>query len=305
VRPPASAHFGAFLAAVRRLARHPIASLFEVAVLGIALALPLGLFIVVDSVRSFVGLHPAAPEVSVFLQLDAEEAAIRSTRARLAALAEVESVRFVSRQEALGALRQSPALRDVLDALPGNPLPDAFTVRARELDPDGLEKLRAEIAGWPHVALAQLDSAWARRASAAVQLGHAAAWALAVLLGVAAAAVTFNTVRLQMLDRRSEIELARLIGATDPYIRRPFVYFGALQGFFGGALALALAIAGTRLATQSLDSFSAAYGTRLGIAPVPPEHALGFLGIATLLGAGAAWIAANRYVWAHRLRLGG
>ena len=100
--------------------------------LGIALALPLLLFMVVDSVRTFVGSHPTEPEFSVFLELGAEEAAIRATRARLGTLQGIDSIRFVPRQEALSLLRKSPALADVLDALPDNPLPDAFTLRASE-----------------------------------------------------------------------------------------------------------------------------------------------------------------------------
>jgi cell division transport system permease protein len=107
---------------------------------------------------------------------------------------------------------------------------------------------------------------------------------------------------MQMLDRRSEIALARLIGATDAYIRRPFVYFGALQGFFGGAVALGLASAASRLAARSFDSFSVVYGTSLRLVPLSPEYSLAFLGVIALLGAGAAWTGASRYLWAHGLR---
>ncbi len=302
MRAWAGAHAWAFAAAVRRLARHPVATVFEVAVVGLALALPLGFVMMLESVRSFVGLHPAAPEISVFLALGSEEALIRSTHDRLAKLGEVESVRFVPRQEALVTLRKSPALADVLEALPDNPLPDAFTVRARDLDPGGLERLRTEIARWPGVALVQLDSAWVRKAAAAVEVGRAIAWVLAILFGVAALAVTFNTIRLQMLDRRNEIELARLIGATNGYIRRPFVYFGALQGFFGGAVALGLGALASHWAARGLESFSATYGASLRLEPVSADLALAALGMATLLGASAAWLAANRYLWAHRLR---
>ena len=292
------------MSAIRRLARHPLATLLEVLVLSIALALPVSLYVTVQSVRTFAGHHPTEPEISVFLALGTGVKEIGSVKEWLVKLEDVERVSFVSRQEASSTLRKSAALAEVLDALPDNPLPDAFVVRVRDGDPARLERLQTEIARWPHVALVQVDSVWARKVQAAAQVGQAAALLLSAMFGIAALAITFNTVRLQMLQRRSEIELARLIGATNGYIRRPFVYFGGLQGLLGGAGALAIVAAGIRLLSPALSDFSVAYGTKVEIESTPSEYALMFLAATTLLGSAAAWLAASRHLWARQLQHG-
>ena len=123
----------------------------------------------------------------------------------------------------------------MLDNLKQNPLPDAFVVTARDNRPETLERLRDEAQAWPKVAHVQLDSEWARKLDAALQARPNARWRiLGVLLAAALVAVTFNTIRLQILTRRDEIEVSKLIGATNPFIRRPFLWFGALQGLAGG-----------------------------------------------------------------------
>jgi len=301
VRAWLAAHIASLMSAIRRLGTHPLASLFEVIVLGIALALPVGLYVTVQTVRSFAGRHHTEPEISVFLTLGSGPKEIDSVKQRLAKLEPVDKVTFISRLEASGTLRKSDALAEVLDALPENPLPDAFTVRLREADPVRLDAAKVEIAGWPNVALVQVDAHWARKVQAAVRVGQATGLLLGTLFGIAAVAITFNTVRLQMLQRRSEIELTRLIGATNGYIRRPFIYFGGLQGLLGGVAALAMVALSIRLLSQTLNDFSMAYGMDLEVYMGSPEHAMVFLAGTALLGGVAAWLAATRYLWARQL----
>lgn len=297
-----TAHGAALSTALRRLVRRPFASLFEIFVLGLALALPAGLYVTVESVRSFANQHPSDPEVSVFLSLGVSAQDIATVRERLKALTDVQQTVFIPRQEAAKSLRQSPGLAEVLDALPENPLPDAFTLRLGTQDPSRIDALRAEVGGWPKVALVQADSGWARKVNAGVRIAQTVALLLGLMFGVAALAITFNTIRLQMLDRRGEIELSRLIGATDGYIRRPYLYLGGLQGLLGGAAAVAIIVAGTRALDHALADFSVAYGTQVRISAVPLAYAAGFLGVSTLLGGMAAWIASSRHLWARPLR---
>jgi cell division transport system permease protein len=296
------AHGTAFAIALRRLARRPFASLFEVFVLGLALALPAGLYVAVESVRSFANQHPTDPEVSVFLELGVTSQAIAALRERLNALNDIQQVVFTPRQEAAKALRQAPGLAEVLDALPENPLPDAFTLRLRTQDASRIDDLRSEIAKWPNIALVQADAGWARKVEAGVRIAQTVAVLLALMFGVAALAITFNTIRLQMLDRRGEIELSRLIGATDGYIRRPYLYFGGLQGILGGATALAIVVVATRALDRALADLAVAYGTPIGVPSVPVDYAAGFLGASALIGGTAAWVASSRHLWARDLR---
>ncbi|MCC6533240.1 MAG: hypothetical protein IT531_11870 [Burkholderiales bacterium] len=292
------AHARALGAALGRIFRHPAASLLEAIVLGMALALPLGLYVAIDGVHAFASRHASAPELSVYLALGADQRAIDAVRARLEGLDGVDRVDFISRQDAAKALRKSAGLAEALDALPDNPLPDAFAIHGGGWGASRLERLRSEIALWPQVALVQVDAGWARTLEAAAKLGRAVAALLGVMFGLAALAIVFNTVRLQLLDRRDEIELSRLIGATPGFICRPFVYLGALQGLLGGAVALLLVLAASAWLNAALVDFSIAYGAHLSFRAVPWGVAGAILAGAGLLGATAARLAAGRQLWA-------
>lgn len=297
-----AAHGMACATSWKRLARHPFSAFFEVFVLGIALALPVGLFVAIETTRGFASQHPSDPEMSVFLELGTNARSVDGLRKKLSALPDVQEVIFIDRQDAAKNLRKSAGLAEVLDALPDNPLPDAFTLRLGARDAARMDALKADIGGWPNVAVVQADSSWARKVEAGIQVAQSAALLLGVLFGIAAVAVTFNTVRLQMLGRRDEIQLSRLIGATDAFIRRPFVWFGALQGLLGGAAALGIVAAALRVLERSIVDFSVAYGTRITLPPPPLDYLAAFLGTTTLLGAFAAWIAASRHLWARQVR---
>lgn len=289
-----AAHRHALRSALAQFSRRPAASLFEAAVFGIALALPLGFLVIVENVRALAERHPATPEISVFLVRAATAADIDRIGERLRGIRESESVRFVSRADAAERLRRSVALAEVLNALPENPLPDAFTLRLQEADAGRLEALRADIASWPEVERVQVDSDWARKLDALVRAGRIGALALGLLLGVAMIAVVFNTVRLQMLRSREEIELSRLIGATEAFVRRPYVYFGLLVGFFGSAIALGLLYLALRLAEYEMYYFSTSYGIMVALQPVPGEAAALVLAAGTALGGLTAWLSGSR-----------
>lgn len=289
-----ASHRYALSGALARFGRRPLGALFEVAVLGIALALPLAFLLAVENVRSLAARHPAVPEMSVFLALEASPEEVEDIGSRLRAMAGAAAIQFVPRAEAAARLGKSAALAEVLDALPANPLPDAFTVQLREADAARLEALRSEIADWERVAKVQVDSQWAQKLDALVHSGRLAAAALGLVLALAMVAITFNTVRLQMLQQREEIELSRLIGATEAFVRRPYLYFGALQGLLGGAVALALVAGAHALAARELANLSATYGALLVLEPLPWEAAIPVLTMAAALGAVAAWLCAAR-----------
>lgn len=292
----------ALVTSLRRLVRHPFAAFFEVFVLGIALSLPVGLFVAIETARGFASQHPTDPEISVFLDIGASAQAIDDLRKKLRALPDVQVVHYIARQEAAKALRKSAGLAEVLDALPENPLPDAFTVKLGTQDASRLDALKSDIGKWPNVAVVQADSGWARKVQTGLEVARSAALLLGALFGIAAVSVTFNTVRLQMLGRREEIQLSQIIGATDAFIRRPFLWFGALQGLLGGAAALGIVAAALRVLERPIGEFSVAYGTMITLPPPPLNYLAAFLGATTTLGAIAAWIAATRHLWARRVR---
>ncbi len=291
-----SAHARGLNAAIERLLAAPLGSALTAMVIGISLSLPLGLYLVVTNLQSASHQLAAAPQVSAFMALDANRAEVAQIESRLKQSARVLRFRFVPRDQALADLKRGSGLADVIDGLPQNPLPDAFIVDAVDATPAGLESLRDEIAQWPRVAHVQLDALWARRLDAGLRFGRLVAAILGGLLGVALVAVTFNTIRLQVLTRREEIEVVKLIGATDAFIRRPFLYFGAVQGMAGGAIAWLIVTAGAYLANRSLGELSHVYAALLQLKPLPLADSLVLLLLPALLGWLGAWLSVSRHL---------
>ena len=188
---------------------------------------------------------------------------------------------------------------EIIASLPKNPLPDAFIVEPSDTGPEALERLAKSFSEWPKVAHVQLDSAWVRRFDALLRIGKLSVSLLAALFAGALVAVTFNTIRLQILAQSAEIEVARLIGATDAFIRRPFLYFGALQGLLGGLFAaLLVALAGQLLAAP-VGELIALYGGNFVLRQLSPENIAALCGIGAALG----WLGAQLSVAIHLRRL--
>ncbi len=291
-----SAHARGLNAAVARLLAAPLGSALTAMVIGISLSLPVGLYLLVSNLHAASHQLAAAPQVSAFMALDANRAETAQIESRLRQSARVARFRFVPRDQALADLKRSGGLGDVIDGLPQNPLPDAFVIDAADASPAGLEALRDEITQWPRVAHVQLDALWARRLDAGLRFARLVAAVLGGLLGLALVAVTFNTIRLQVLTRRDEIEVVKLIGATDAFIHRPFLYFGALQGMAGGAVAWLIVTAGAYLVNRSLGELSHVYASLLQFNPLPLADSVGLLLLPALLGWLGAWLSVSRHL---------
>lgn len=223
--------------ALRRLAATPLNTLLGALVVGIALALPAGGEMLLANFQRLAQRIAATPQISVFMALDAARKDTIEIESRLRKHAQTREVRFVPREDTLKRLKSSDGLGEVIESLPRNPFPDAFVVVPGDATPEALERMRAEFAQYPKVEHVQLDSAWVKKLDALLRLTRLAVTFLAAVLGIALIAITFNTIRLQILTQGAEIEVSRLLGATDAFIRRPFYYFGALQGLAGGLVA--------------------------------------------------------------------
>jgi len=279
-----------------RFGRAPIVMLLNIGVIGIALALPVGLYVTLDNLRGVVRTFASDPQLSVFLAPEAGTADAAKIEARLKQHAAVRDVRYVPRDQALKELKASTGLADVVDSLPSNPLPDAFVVQPRGAAPEALERLRDEVSRWPKVTHVQLDAAWARRLEAGLKVARLVVWLLATLFAFALVAVTFNTIRLQILTRREEIEVSKLIGATDSFIRRPFLYFGALQGLAGGVAAWAIIWAGLQLLNHGLADLSRLYATQIELRHLSLEDSASLLLFSAGLGWFGAWLSVDQHL---------
>jgi cell division transport system permease protein len=289
-------HLDALRTTLARLARTPVATLLNMSVIGVALALPVGLYVVVVNLEGLARSLGSDPQLSVFLALDAGPADVKRIAARLQQHPTVREARYVPREDALKELRASTGLADVVDSLPGNPLPDAFVVLPRDPSPEALERLRDEARGWPKVSHVQLDAEWARRLEAGLKAALLAVWLLATLFAFALVAVTFNTIRLQILTRREEIEVSKLIGATDSFIRRPFLYYGALQGLAGGLAAWAIIWAGVTVLNGALAELSRLYAAQIALRHLGMEDSGSLLVFSAGLGWFGSWLSVNRHL---------
>ena len=277
-----------------RLARTPLASLLNIGVIGVALALPLAFYVVLVNVQGYAQEQAPAPQVSLFLKLEAQAADTREIESRLKKHAGVAKFRFIARDQALAELKAKSGLADVINSLGGNPLPDGFVVNAKENSVAALERLRDEFNAWPKVETVQLDSAWARRLDATLQLGRLVVLVLGALLSFALVAVTFNTIRLQILTQRAEIEVAKLIGATNPFIRRPFLYYGAVLGLAGGVTGWLITWGGLVLLNDRLAGLAQFYGTSLMLHHLSTPDTVSLCLFAAALGWLGAWLSASR-----------
>lgn len=291
-----SQHGSALRDAVRRLASAPLATLLNILVIGAALSLPAGLYLGLGQLQALSRQLSGDPQVSLFFALDASDADVAAVRQRLRAHPHVDRVRFIPKAEAFEELKRNAGLVEVLDSLPENPLPDALVVTVRGNHPDRLENLRTEASGWAKVEHVQLDSDWARRLDAALQLGRTLTLLLATLLACALVAVTFNTIRLQILTRREEIEVSSLIGATKPFIRRPFLYFGALQGLSGGLVAWLAVATGAWILNRDLSALSALYASSWRLQGLASRDVAALLAFSSGLGWIGAWLSVSRHL---------
>lgn len=289
-------HRDALLLALRRLTATPLNTLLSLLAIGIALALPAGGQMLVGNALQLARNAAPAPQISVFLSLDAPRQAANEVEARLTRHPGIRSLRFVAKEDTLARMKSAEGLADVIEVLPRNPFPDAFVVDPKDEAPAAMEDLARELRKLPRVEHVQLDSAWVRRLDALLKLGRTGVMLLAALLGVGLVAITFNTIRLQVLTQRAEIDVSRLLGATDAYIRRPFLYLGALQGLLGGTAAWAIVWAATAWLRAPIGELAQLYNLNFALHPLGGAESAALLGLAAALGWGGAALSLRQHL---------
>jgi len=292
-----SHHWHSFFLAVRRLADTPLTSLLNITVIGVAFSLPTGVYMLLGNVQNFSGQISEAPQLSVFLKPGTDKAAIEKLESHLKQHPQIANFRFISKDEALKQLKQKSGLADTVNSLTRNPLPDAFIIDARSVSPKTLKQLRTEMLKWPDSEHVQLDSAWMERLNALLKLGQLAALILTALLSFALIVVTFNTIRLQILTKRDEIEISKLIGATSNFIRRPFLYFGAIQGVAGGAIAWLIVAVVINLINSELTNLVQLYAIDFHLYHISFEDSISLLLFSAWLGWAGSWLSVASHLW--------
>jgi len=291
-------HLQAIRLALRRLASSPLNTALSLLAIGVALALPAGGQMLLANALSLAGTTSAVPQISVFMAGNAERKSVTEIENRLRKFGGVKQVQFLPREETLARMKASQGMRDVIEALPANPFPDAFVITSADDRPEVMEKLAAEFRQWPKVEHVQLDSAWVKRLDALLKLGRTAVILLGLLLGAGLIAIIFTTIRMQVLTSRAEIEVSHLLGATDSFIRRPFLYFGSLLGLGGGIFAWLLVGAAALWLRAPLADLVRLYDLTLVIQPLDATNSAFLLAMAAALG----WIGAALSLHQHLRR---
>lgn len=289
-------HFYSLVSSIGRMAQRPAATAMTIGVMAIALVLPLALWLALANVQRFSGTVSASRQITVFLHQDIGMDRANALAAQLRARHDVATVIVRSPAEGLAEFRKMSDLAPSLDALEGNPLPPVLLVDPRD---DGAA-LEASLQAMPEAEIVQHDAVWRDRLSAWLAFGARIAWVLAVLLGAGALLVVGNTVRLDIQSRSDEIGVLQFLGATDGFVRRPFLYLGAIYGLAAGALALGLlALAGVAL-QPSLARLVTSYGGGFALQGPGLVGALALLGGALLLGWLGAWLATGHHLRRNR-----
>ncbi|WP_339544105.1 permease-like cell division protein FtsX [Pseudomonas sp. RA_35y_Pfl2_P32] len=289
-------HRASLLDSLRRLGKQPIGSFFTCLVMAVALSLPMGLSLLLSNVERLGGSWQRAAQISLYLQLDASASEGDQLREQIKAMPGVAEAEYISREQALQEFQQQSGLGEALKELPENPLPGVVLVTPKEVDKATLEGLRQRLSELPKVQQAQLDLVWVERLAAILKLGERFVFGLTVLLVSALLLVIGNTIRLHIENRRTEIEVIKLVGGTDSYVRRPFLYMGALYGFGAGVLSWGVLAFGLNWLNDAVTGLAGLYGSNFALAGVPAADGLSLLLGAVLLGYIGAWIAVARHL---------
>lgn len=280
--------------AARRMAAQPVASAIAIAVIALAVALPVLALALVQGVSRATAVLDTDPHVNVFLALDATDDDVRRIEAALKAHPVTASVRFIPRSQALEELKASSHLAELLANLDRNPLPHAFSVRAKTSDPARLGAARSEWARLPKVDQVSAEFEWAQKVSQWTRFGERALAGLALVLAAAVLFTVGHLVRLQVLTMKEEIEVSQLIGATAADVRRPLLYHGLLQGLAAGAAAVGLAALLVAWLNGELQALTSTYVDEFKIYFLDPSGIAGVILAVAALGVAGAWISVTR-----------
>ncbi len=285
-------HLYSVVSSLGRAVRRPWATLLTVGVMAVAFALPLGLWLALQNVGYFAGDVQQSREIDLFLTPETPVARAQALAETLRARDDVASVELRTPDQGLADFRQRSGLADSLDLLDGNPLPALLVVV-----PEGDEaRLVAALEALPETDLLQHDAAWRERLTGWMGFGERLTWVLAALFGLGALLVVGNTVRLDIQSRREEIGVLQLLGASDGFIRRPFVYLGAWYGLAAGALALGLLTLAALALRDPLAALARSYGSPFALSGLDPLGAALVVLAATIVGWLGAWLVTGHFL---------
>lgn len=291
-------HARQLVAAIGRLAQQPGSTLLTIGVIGIALSLPASLRVVVNNGRLLAGSWEHAQDFTVYLNMDLSADDAANLAQQISSRDDVDDVTFVSRSDALEDFKRYSGFGDIMRTLESNPLPHALVVRPRGEfnESHSIATLAQELEDLEETELVQLDTAWVDRFRAMLDIGRRAVDLATALLALAVIVVIGNTIRLEINNRRREIEVTKLVGGSNAFIRRPFLYLGLWYGVGGGLLAWVLISVGLRALSGPVGQLAGLYTSTFTLAGLPWLEALALVGGGGVLGWLGAGLATSRHL---------
>jgi cell division transport system permease protein len=291
-------HAQTLIGSLGRIVHHPFATLMTMGVVAVALALPLFLNLLLTNARTATGNWNDAFDLSVYMDKQAGAARTATLAKQLRQRADVAAVRVITADEALTEFRGASGFGKALDALTDNPLPDTLVITPTltASTPQGTDTLKSAVAAMAGVQSVQLDTEWVKRLHGMLDILRRVVLLTGALLGAGVVLIVGNTIRLDILNRRAEIEVMKLVGASDGFARRPFLYSGIWYGLGGGLMALLLVAVAAAVLGKPVDNLARLYGSRFHLQGLGVTTAVAVLGMAVALAWLGSWLAATRHI---------
>ena len=291
-------HLYVWFFSLGQIARTPLPSLMTAAVIGIALALPTGLYLLLENVQYISRDWGGAAQISLFLNKNLTEAQVHKLAEQLLQRQDIATIRIITPAEALEEYRTLSGFGEALSALKENPLPPVLVVQPAtpQTDFTASEAVLDSLSQLKEVEVAQFDMLWLKRLYAMIEIVRRGIWILASLLSLAVLLVIGNTIRLSIYNRREEIEIYKLVGATDAFIRRPFLYVGFWYGLFGGSIAWLLVNLSFWLLQAPVKKLTALYYSQFELVTLDLVSSSVLLLTGALLGLAGAGLAVGYHL---------
>ncbi len=265
-------------------------------VIAISLALPTSLHLLLNNVHSLLHTWDQQNNITIFLESDLSEQQARKLEEKLSTWNEFSRTRFISAEQALEDFRKSSGLEEVLASLDENPLPAAIVLQPKSQDVDEFQNISQKLEKLAGVDAVVIDTAWIARLNAILELGKRFVYALGLALSGAVLLVIFNTIRLAIANRTDEILITKLVGATDAFVRRPFLYTGAWFGLGGGIIALVLAESLIIILQSPVATLATLYQSDFRLQGTGPEELLFVPLVGLAAGILGAYIAVSNHL---------
>ena len=285
-------HVRVLFASLGRIMKTPFTSLMTVLVLSVTLTLAGGFYLMVKNIQQLSGSLEISNQISVFLKTNVHEREAKTLAASIKALSEVDKLKVIGKRQAMEEFKAYSGFGDALAALDSNPLPIILQVRpvAKSMDAAAIKRLMDKFERYPAVDFVQLDMLWVKRLQSISALLERAVMVLNSLLAVAIIFIMGNTIRLELQNRREEVLIAKLVGATHAFVQRPFIYTGFWLGLFAGVLAWVLISLIVLALSEPVENIASLYQGQFELLFLSFTETLGLLAVSALLGVLGAWV---------------